>query len=114
MKIRTFDKKTAIHVSNLISLVVAWSVTGSYFGWDAAQGNIGVIAFLLSTPAHLLNEIALLLGMSPVLGNFNAMLFTLWISYALIGRLFYPLLMVQAYTKSELREWYFTKSEARI
>jgi hypothetical protein len=112
MKIRTFDKETTIHVINLLSLPVAWGVSGYLIGETPSNGNIGIIAMILALPVQLFDYLAGLLSVAPASGNFNALLFILWISYALIGRCFSPLLMVRNHSIDDLQEWYLSRKAA--
>ena len=114
MKIRTFDKETTIHMISLFSLLVAWGVAGFLIGESQTNEHIGIIAMILASPVRLVDFLAGLLSLAPASGNFNPMLFILWISYTLIGRFFSPLLMVRNHSNDDLHDWYLSRTTARV
>jgi len=111
MNLKTLNKENAIHVLNLVSMVMAFGVTSYFFDTNVTNSTIQMICNLLITPVHVADKLVTLLGSNAISGNFLFMFFILWISYAIPMSRLYPFLMVRNHNEEDLHAWYLSKSE---
>ena len=109
MTIKTLDRKHAIHILNLVSIVMAWGVTCYFFDSVVNSSTVRILGELLMTPVTFTDKFLSLYTHVSVSGNFTLMFLVLWISYALPLTKFYPLLMVKCPDAEELHSWYVSK-----
>ncbi len=110
MNLKTLDKEHAIHVLNLVSMVMAFGVTCYFFDTIVTNHMMKLIGDLLITPVFMADRILGIFGMAPVSGNFLIMFFILWFSYALPMRRLHPFLMVKNHRPEDLHAWYLDRN----
>lgn len=110
MNLKTLNRTNAVHVLNMVSMVLAWAVTCYFFDSFVPNHAIEVIGDLLMFPVYFADLLLYSISGYSIAGNFNAMFLILWFSYSIPLTSCYPLLMVQNHEVSELREWYVSRS----
>ena len=110
MNVKTLDKEHAIHVLNLVSMVMAFGVTSYFFDTIVTSHVMETIGDLLMTPVLLADRLASLFSIAPVSGNFLLMFFILWFSYAIPMRKLHPFLMIKNHRTEDLQTWYLEKN----
>jgi len=109
MNLKTLDKKDAVHVLNILSIILALGVTSYFFDAFATNNTVRLIGNWLMTPIYFADVLSTTLFNYSISGNFNLMFIILWLSYVAPFTALYPILMVKSHEVSELQEWYHTK-----
>lgn len=109
MNLKTLDKSNAVHVLNIMSMVMAWGVTSYFFDSMVPNNPVEKIGTLLMLPLYFTDMVLSFFSNYSVLGNFNLMFFILWFFYALPITIYYPILMVKNHEETDLKDWYISK-----
>ena len=110
MNYKTLDRYHAIHVLNLICIVMALGVTCYFFDTMVTNKVVASIGNLLMTPVTMADKLLGVIAHTSISGNFSLMFIVLWISYAVPVTQLYPFLMVQKHDADDLHDWYFSRS----
>ena len=109
MNLKTLNKENAIHVLNLVSMVMAFGVTSYFFDTLVTNSTVKMLGNFLITPVQIADKVFTLLGTNAISGNFLIMFLILWISYAIPMSRLYPFLMVRNHNAEDLHSWYLTE-----
>ena len=110
MNLKTLDKHDAVHLLNILSMVMAWGVTCYFFEAIVPNHAIAVIGNVLMSPVYFTDILLNSFSNYSILGNFNLMFFVLWLSYAAPITVCYPYFMVRNHDVAELKEWYLSRT----
>jgi|SRR5688572_13980339 len=109
MTIKTLNRKDAVHILNMVSIVMAWGVTSYFFDSVVNSSTVRVLGEILMTPVVFTDKFLSLYTHISVSGNFTLMFLVLWISYALPLTKCYPFLIVKSHNAEELHSWYLSR-----
>ncbi|MDQ3049663.1 MAG: hypothetical protein M3Q95_02125 [Bacteroidota bacterium] len=110
MNLKTLDKKDAVHVLNMMSMIMAWGVTGYFFEAVITTHSVELLSDFLMSPIYFVDSMLFSFTGFTVSGNFNLMFILLWISYALPVTALYPFLMIRHHDEKDLKTWYLSRS----